>query len=111
MKYPILNKMEKLDSKKVRTFLKELNSVEFRYLELTVQMVGSIDNLIKKYKLDKERFCELFHIKPTKYVDYIKGNYNYTVNDMATLNYAYQHLETERIKEEDRIKINVQENE
>ena len=97
--------MEKLDSKKVRTFLKELNSVEFRYLELTVQMVSSIDNLIKRYKLDKKRFCELFHIKPTKYVDYTKGNYNYSVNDMATLNAVFQQLETERVKQEDLIKI------
>ena len=97
--------MEKLDSNKVRTFLKDLNSVEFRYLELTVQMVSSFDNLIKRYKLDKERFCELFHIKPTKYVDYIKGNFNYTIDDMAILNAVYQQLETERIKQEEQIKI------
>jgi hypothetical protein len=97
--------MEKLDSKKVRTFLSELNSTEFRYLELTVQMVSSFDNLIKRYKLDKERFCELFHIKPTKYVNYIKGNFNYTIDDMATLNAVYQQLETERIKQEEQIKI------
>ena len=86
-------------------FLKSINSVEFRYLELTVQMVSSFDNLIKRYKLDKVKFCELFHIKPTKYVDYIKGNYNYSIDDMATLNAVYQQLETERIKQEEQIKI------
>jgi hypothetical protein len=97
--------MEKLNAKKIKTFLGSINSVEFRFLELTVQIVGDLQSIIRRYKLDKKRFCELFHISPKRYDDYIKGNVTYTVNDMATLNAVYQQLETERIKEEDRIKI------
>jgi hypothetical protein len=103
--------MEKLNGKKVRMFLKNLNQVEFHYLELTMQVVGNLQSIIKKYKLDEKRFCELFHISPKKYDDYTKGNFNYSVHDMATLNYVYQQLETERIKEEDRIKIAVEKEE
>ena len=97
--------MEKLDSKKIRTFLKSINSVEFRYLELTMQMAGSMQNLVQKYNLDKQRFCDLFGISTKKYDDYIKGNFNYSVNDMALLNANYQLLEAERIKEEELVKI------
>jgi transcriptional regulator with XRE-family HTH domain len=97
--------MEKLDSKKVQAFLKNLTSVEFRYLELSIQIVSNLQMLIKRYKLDKERFCELFHISPKRYENYIKGNTTYKLDDMATLNYVYQQLETEKIQHEDRIKI------
>lgn len=97
--------MEKLDSKKVRTFLKDINSVEFRYLELTVQMASGLQNLIQRYKLDKKRFCDLFGINARVYDGYIKGDFNYTVEDMALLNANYQLLETERIKQEEQIRI------
>ena len=103
--------MEKLDSKKVRTFLKNLTSVEFRYLELTMQMVSSMDSMIKRYKLDKKKFCELFHINPKVYDRYTKGDFNYSVHDMATLNAVYQQLEKERIKHDDLIKIGVEKDE
>ena len=97
--------MEKLNSKKVKTFLKEINTLEYRYLELTMQIVSGIRNLIQRYNLTKEEFCDLFHIKPINYVNYTCGNYNYKLDDMATLNYVYQKLESERVKEEDIIKI------
>lgn len=104
--------MKKEDEfKKVRLFLKELEPVQFRYLELTMQIVSDLQMLIKRYKLDKKRFCELFHINAKIYDRYIKGDFNYTVNDMATLNYVYQTLEIERIKEEERIKIATKKNE
>lgn len=93
------------DYKKVRTFLKDLTITEFHYLELTVQLASSIKSLIKRHKLDKKRFCELFHINPKRYNDYTTGNFNYSVNDMATLNAVYQQLETEKLKEEDLIRI------
>ena len=95
----------KEDFKKIGKFLKGLEPVEYRYLELSVQMVSSIQNLIERHKLTKEEFCEMFHIKPTKYLDYTKGNYNYSLNDMATLNYVYRKLETEKLKETEPIKL------
>ena len=95
----------KEDFKKVGKFLKGLEPVEYRYLELTVQMVSSIQNLIERHKITKEAFCEMFHIKPAKYLDYIKGNYNYSVNDMATLNYHYATLEALKLKESEPIQI------
>lgn len=100
--------MEKLNTKKIKTFLKEINVLEYRYLELTMQIVSGIKNLIQRYNLTKEEFCELFHIKPSSFENYICGNYNYKLDDMATLNYVYQKLETEKVKEEDLITIGVE---
>ena len=59
----------------------------------------------KRYKLDKQRFCDLFGISLKKYDNYVKGNYNYSLEDMALLQANYQLLETERIKEEDKFKV------
>ena len=96
--------------KTVRQFLKELTPVQFRYLELTMQMAGSMQDMIKRHKLTKERFCELFQIKPAKYNDYIKGNFNYSVHDMAMLNANHIKLETERIQKEEIVKVTGNEN-
>lgn len=91
--------------KKIGTFLKNLTPVEYRYMELTMQMVSAFNGLIERHKLTEERFCELFHIKPAKYQDYIKGNYNYSVRDMATLNAVVIQLETEKAQEIEICKI------
>jgi hypothetical protein len=93
------------NTKKVRMFLKNLTPIEFRYMELTVQLVSSMQNLIKRFNLDKDEFCKLFSIKPYQYNDYTKGNWNYAIDDMATLNYVYQKLEKQRIDEDDLIKV------
>jgi hypothetical protein len=91
--------------KKVGKFLKELTPTEFRYMELTMQMVSGFNDLIKRFKLSKEDFCEKFSIKPARYEDYVKGNYNYSVEDMVKLQFVYADLEHERLRSTDRIKI------
>jgi predicted transcriptional regulator len=97
--------MEKLNSKKIKSFLREINDVEYRYLELTMQIVSGIKSLISRYNLSKEEFCKLFGITPKVYDRYICGDFTYKLDDMATLNYAYQKLEKQRIDEEEKIKI------
>ena len=91
--------------KKVGRFLKGLQPVEFRYLELTIQITSGLQSLSKKYNLSEERFCELFHINLSKYENYLKGNYNYTVHDMAMLNAVHALLETEKIKANDSVQF------
>jgi transcriptional regulator with XRE-family HTH domain len=97
--------MKDNEFKKVRDFLKGLNPIQFRYLELTVQLAAQFQSLIQGYGLSKEKFCELFEIKPAQYNNYIKGNYNYSVNDMAMLTAVYRKLETERVQKEELVKI------
>lgn len=94
--------------KRVRQFLKDLTPVQFRYLELTMQMASSMQDLVKRFKLSKEDFCKMFEIKPAKYNDYIKGNYNYSVHDMAMLNANYIKLESERVQKAEIVQVGVE---
>jgi hypothetical protein len=100
--------MEKLNAKKVGMFLKNLTGVEYRYLELTMQMVSSMESIIRKYNLDKNEFCKLFEIKLSNYDNYTKGNWNYAVDDMSQLDYVYKKLEKERLENESLIKISAE---
>ena len=84
------------DTKKVGKFLKGLTEVEFRYLQLTMQVVHGIKILFNKYNLTKERFIELFDIKEKDYNNYITGNYTYNISDMAKLDTVHEILGMEQ---------------
>jgi hypothetical protein len=84
-------------TRKIGQFLKALTQEEYIYLSHVVAIRSEIESLIFKHKLDKKRFCELFEIKPNKYNDFVKGNYNYDLHDMARLNAAYLLLEAEAL--------------
>lgn len=90
--------MGKLDAdyKKVGKFLKGLTEVEFRYLELCMNFVSGIQSLINKYKLEKDAIVDLFEIKSKDYYNYISGNYDYSIKDVAMLNAAYIKLDNEK---------------
>jgi hypothetical protein len=103
--------MTKKDNfKKIGLFLKDLTPVEYRYMEITMQLVSAFQDIIKRHKLSRERFCELFHISDKKYDNYVCGNYTYSVHDMAVLNAVAIQLETERAQQIEVCKIgNVEE--
>lgn len=88
----------KIDTKKIGNFIKSLNDVEYRYLELTMQFIGGLQSLVEKYKLSKEEVCERFHIAFEKYDDYVSGNFNYSLADLSCLNAAFMELEREHLK-------------
>ena len=90
----------KIDIKKIGTFLKSVDGDEYLYMQHCMGMRNGIANLIKRHNLTKQEVCERFRIKPAKYNDYIKGNYNYSVMDMACLNAAFMELEAEKLKDE-----------
>lgn len=92
--------MVKLNATKVRQFLSSLNETERRYLELQSQMSRQARELIKEFRIDKERFCELMSIKPSQYKTYLNGSYNYSVKSMAYFNAMYNKLYQERAAEE-----------
>ncbi len=95
----------KIDIKKIGAFLKSMDGADYIYLEYTIGMRSSIQSLIKQHKLTKEDVCNRFKIKPNKYIDFTKGNYNYSVMDMACLNAAFIELEAEKLK--DKVSVNV----
>ena len=102
---------KKDDFKKIGKFLKELTPTEYRYMELTMQMVSGFNDLIARFKLTKEDFCEKFEIKPAQYENYVKGNYNYSIEDMIKLQFVYADLERDRLRTRDIVKVTPEEQE
>ena len=92
-------------TRNIGQFIKALTKEEYIYLSHVVAIRNEIEALIFKHKLDKKRFCELFAIKPNKYNDFVKGNYNYDLHDMAKLNAAYLLLESEALTENIPVKV------
>jgi hypothetical protein len=97
--------------KKIGKFLKELTPIEYRYMELTMQMVSGFNHIIETYKLSKEDFCKKMEVKPAKYEDYVKGNYNYSIHDMVQLQMVHADLEHERLRARDIIKVETEKQE
>ena len=87
----------KINSKKVGSFLKSVNEAEYIFMRHCMDMRDGIKNLIKRHDLSKQEFCQRFRIKPAKYNDYISGNYNYSVMDIACLNAAFMELESNKL--------------
>lgn len=95
----------RVDVKKVGSFLKNVDGAEYLYMRNCMGMRDSIQDLIKRHDLTKEDVCKRFKIKPSKYIDFIMGNYNYSVMDMACLNATFMELESEKLKE--KVPVNV----
>lgn len=75
----------KIDSKKVHQIVRDLEGAEARYLFNILNTSFRIQKLISDFKITKKDFYEEFKIKPAQYNDYVKGAFNYTINDMVLL--------------------------
>lgn len=85
------------DFAKIGKFLKNLTVAEHFYLGHVLHLIENINSIIERYKLSKEYACELFHVNLSQYDNFTKGDYNYTIRDMAVITAVYRKLETERI--------------
>ncbi len=88
------NEVVKINTKKVGLFLKDINEAERIYLGHVFNLSNSILRLIKKFDLTKKQVCEKYGIKPSKYNDFICGNWNYDLREMSLTNCWFIELET-----------------
>jgi predicted XRE-type DNA-binding protein len=77
--------------KKVGVFLKSLQPAEYIYLKHCIGMRNSINALITENNISKQEACAAFEIASNKYNDFVKGNYEYTLKDMAKINALHLH--------------------
>ena len=82
--------------KEIRQFLKELSEADFRYLEIQMSIAKDGKNLISKFNISKERFCELMQIELSEYEDFINGAFDYDIMKMALMHCAWVKLRTEQ---------------
>lgn len=94
-----------INKKKIHQFLKTINEMEFIYMKYHIELSHAIKSLIHLYKLPKEFICQEFKVPTRKYNDFINGSYEYSVNDMSTLDFLWKQLEKEAIDKNDIVKI------
>ena len=94
-----------IDTKKVGLFRKYRRDAEYLYLHHCIDIRNAANNLITRHNLSKEEFCKMLQIKPSKYNAFIKGNYIYSIHDMACINAAFMELEAKKLQEEVPFKV------
>ncbi len=88
-----------INAKAIGRSLKSITEAEYIYMGHCMGMRDNIQNLIKRFSLVKKDVCEKFGVPPRKYNDFVKGNYNYSMDHMARLNAWFMELEMEKLKE------------
>jgi hypothetical protein len=97
--------MVTLNSRKVGLFLKGINEAERVYLGHTLNFSNNLLSLIRDFKLSKKQVCDKFEISPKKYNNFICGNQNYDLKDMARLNAWFMELKIEELKKEAPVQV------
>lgn len=88
-----------MDTKKIKKFLKSVDGAELIYLRYSMTIRQNLESLINEFQLNKMDVCTRFKVKPTQYYNFVRGNFNYTIEDLARINSAFIELETKKITE------------
>lgn len=94
-----------INTKKVGSFLKGINDAERIYLGHTLNLSNSIQRLIQKFDLTKKDICMYYGIRPSKYKDFVSGNFNYDLRAMSLTNSLFIKLESEALEEKAPVQI------
>lgn len=92
-------------TKKIGSFIKNLNGAERNYLLHCLNTSNSIKRLIKEFNLEKKFVCERFKIKANRYNDFVSGNFNYSLEEISKLNVLFMELESEKLKDKVPVQI------
>lgn len=94
-----------IDTNKIGSFLKSINDIEYLYLGNVMGVRDGIQILVEKHHLTREEICARFKISPSQYDDFVKGNYNYSISDIACLNVTHMEYEVSKITEKAPVKM------
>ena len=86
---------KRLDTRLIHNFFMGLSDREKMYLTHHVEVYNSINALIKKHDLSKEKVVELFMIEDfndEQYQEFVSGGGKYSINTIACLNCAVKEL-------------------
>ena len=82
-----------MDTKKVGTFLKEINGANWVYLELVVGIRSNLENLRNRSGLDAQQFAKELNISIKELDDFMLGNYEYKLDDICAINFLAKQIE------------------
>lgn len=77
--------------KDILKFIGGLQGYERKWAYDTLVISENIDKFINETQIGLEQFCSEFKITQKQYIDFVSGNWNYSLSDMSTL----EHLWTE----------------
>jgi len=88
---------EDQDFSKVGLFLKNITPLNYRYLQVTMQVYEGIRILIEEYGFEGQKLCERFNITSEDYIDFVHGNYVYDTRHISTLNAVMREMRIQEI--------------
>lgn len=94
----------KINESKIRSFLNQLTDAETIYITHVVELASGMREVVRRYKLTKERFCEEMAINKSQYTKYMKGT-SYSLKDVAKLNALTCRLICENAEKQVPVKI------
>ena len=89
----------------IKKLLGSLNKLEFMYLEHSIKIVNSINNLIEEFEIPKEVICENFKINICEYDNFTNGNFEYSLKDFSVINSLHYQYSIEKLKENPPVKV------
>ena len=95
----------KINTRRVGSFLKSITEAEKHYMRRCMEISDHINRLMKDEGVTKDRVKSHFYLAGKDVDDFICGNFNYSMADMAHLNSLYMEVETEKLKDKAPIKV------
>ena len=86
-----------MNTQKIQKFILKLSNFDYTYLQSIMEFRDSVQHLIKEHDLTGEYICQVFDIPQEEYTNFTKGNYEYTLKDMAKLRAEFKKQEIEKI--------------
>lgn len=81
----------------LKNILRKLDKVEFRELELHLQLARHFREIIFEFKLTDDQVCERFKLTKKQLVEYRQGSHTFTLTDMAAIQARHVELEIEKV--------------
>jgi len=92
-----MSSRETINTTKLIKFLMKLNDSEFRMVRHMFYTANTIRDFIFEFKITKEEFCKELCIHYVKYDHYIKGAWNFTLDDISHIQHYIMRKQIEKI--------------
>lgn len=95
----------KIQTNKICNFLGTLNDADRRFLELTFDTSNSVRRLYHASKFTSEEMSNKLEIKLEELEDFLSGNRNYDMKDLASINALWFEIENNKLIGKEPIKV------
>lgn len=94
-----------IETLKIRKLISSLSPVDYQYLRTIMNIRNGILAIVDTSGLTKAEFCERFNIKSRDYTRFVKGDYEYKLSHMATINVIFMEMAAKKSKDNVTVKF------